>query len=495
MPTPVTKDAKFLKKAQDRLKYCLESWRDIREEHDIDVRFRAGDQWDDIELRARKDKHRPAIVLDELGQFVNQLINDVRMNKRAVKVMPMGAGANDKTASTRADWIRAIEYSSQAQAAYITAFEGAAGASYGFWKLETFYPSSKSFNLSVRICPIVNANTIVFDPDCTHYDCSDAEDCFEIDFMSHEAFKRRWPKAEIAEFSEEIKQLAPEWIKDKQVQVASWWKVEVDEIELHLVDIGDSQQPIVMRSTELPENIDKGRILKSRDYEDRRIVQHVINGVEILETNDPRKGKGWPGNWIPIIPVWGMEMFVDNGAGSKRVLHSLIRLARDPQRLKNYYASQEMEEAKMSPRSPYMGPKGMFSNQADQWETLNDDPKAFAEYEVPEGFPPGSVEPKRIPFVPNFQQYEMAKDSATRSIMAGMGIAPLPTAAQRNNEKSGVALSKIQGERAQGSFHFIDNFDRSLEFSGRQLDDLFDKIHDTARDIPQRTEAGKRSEE
>jgi Phage P22-like portal protein len=495
MPTPNTKDAKFLKKARDRFRYCLESWRDIREEHDIDMRFLAGDQWDDIELRVRKDKHRPAIVLDELTQFVNQLVNDVRMNKRAVKVMPMGAGANDKTASTRADWIRAIEYSSQAQAAYITAFESGAGSSYGFWKLETFYPSSKSMNMSVRICPIVNANTIVFDPDCQHYDCSDAEDCFEVDFIAHDAFKQRWPDAEIAEFDDEIKQIAPEWIKDKQVQIASWWRVKKEKIQLHLVDI-DDQEPVMMRSDELPENLDKGRILKSRDHEDRRIVQYVINGIEVLETNDPRdpkNPKGWPGNWIPIIPVWGKELFIDTGAGSKRILLSLIRLARDPQRLKNYYASQEMEEAKMTPRSPYMGPKGMFSNQWDQWADLNDTPKAAVEYETPDGYPPGSVKPERVPFVPNFQQYEMAKDAASRSIMTGMGISPLPTAAQRNNEKSGVALSKIQGERAQGSYHFIDNFDRSLEFSGRQLDDLFDKIHDTARDIPQRTESGQHS--
>ena len=98
MPNPI-KAAEFLQKARDRFKYCLEAWRDIREEHDLDVRFLAGNQWDATELRISKDKRRPAIVLDALTQFVNQLINDVRMNKRAVKVMPMGAGANDKTAS------------------------------------------------------------------------------------------------------------------------------------------------------------------------------------------------------------------------------------------------------------------------------------------------------------------------------------------------------------------------------------------------------------
>jgi hypothetical protein len=490
------KDGKFLDEARDRFKYCLESWRDIRDEHDLDMRFLAGDAWDPIELRARKDKHRPFIHLDEITQFVNQLINDVRQNKRAVKATPEGEGATQKSAENRADWIRGIEYKSNAQAAYITALEGAVGGSYGAWKLETYYDQG-SFNQSVRIVPIPNANTILWDPDCKMYDCSDAEDCFEIEFMSEARFKRRWKNSAIATFTDDILQVAPDWIKPKQVQVASWWKVKIEQIQLHLVDVnqpGEKKAPEVMRSDELPDKFDRGRILKTRDEEDRRVIQYIINGIEVLETNDPKdkqNPKGWPGKWIPIIGVFGKELFVDEGSGSRRKLFSLIRLARDPQRLLNYYASQEMEEAKLSPRTPYLGAKGQFDTNT-AWDEINDTPKAYAEYNpMVEGVPTPLGPPERMPFVPNFQQYEMVKESAKRSIMSGMGISPLPTAAQRNNEKSGVALDRIQGERAQGSFHFIDNFDRSLEFSGRQLDDLFDVLHDVARDVPLRDESGK----
>jgi hypothetical protein len=492
MPNTYNSDGKtFLEQARNRFKYCLESWADIREEHDIDLRFLAGDSWDETEKRKRKRKHIPAIHLDELTQFLNQLVNDVRQNKHAVSVLPNGDGATDASARLRADWIRGVEYRSQGQTAYITAFEGAAGGSYGFWKIETFYESEKSFNLSARIVPITNANTIIFDPDCKKYDCSDAEDCWEIDFISHDAFRRRYPKAEIRTFSDEVRNVAPDWIKPQQVQIASWWKVKTEEVVLYLVDV-DGGQPVVMREDELPENFNRKKILKSRDYEDRRVIQYIMNGVEVLETNDPRNGKGWPGQWIPIIPVWGKELFIDEGSGSKRMLFSLIRLARDPQRLLNYYASQELQEAKKSPLVPYMGPVGMFSNQPEQWDSINDEPRAWAEYSLPEGYPPGT-EPKRVPFVPNFQQYEIAKEAASRSIMKAMGISPLPEAAQRTNEKSGIALKRIQGEREQGSFHFIDNFDRSIVYCGRQLEDLYDRIIDTPRDIPLSAEDGTHS--
>ena len=64
-----------------------------------------------------------------------------------------------------------------------------------------------------------------------------------------------------------------------------------------------------------------------------------------------------------------------------------------------------------------------------------------------------------------------------------MGITALPTAAQRQNEKSGVALEKIQTQQAIGSFHFTDNFDRSLENCGRQIDELITKVMDTERQV------------
>jgi hypothetical protein len=310
--------------------------------------------------------------------------------------------------------------------------------------------------------------------------------------MSHDKFRREYGEnAEIKTFAEDIQAIAPDWIKPQQVQVASWWRVVKEQVTLHLVDTKNGA--VVMREHQLPKNFDRGSILKTREYCERRIVQYVLNGVEVLQTNDPKDAKrpcGWPGQWIPIIPVWGKELFIDEGSGSKRMLFSLIRLARDPQRLLNYYASQEMAESKLSPRTPYMGPTGMFSNNKEDWEDINETPKAYVEYAVPDGFQPGSIKPERVPFVPNFQQYEMAKEAASRSIMKAMGISPLPTAAQRMNEKSGVALKRIAGERAQGSFHFIDNFDRSIVYCGRQLDDIYDRIIDTARDIPARKEDG-----
>jgi hypothetical protein len=77
----------------------------------------------------------------------------------------------------------------------------------------------------------------------------------------------------------------------------------------------------------------------------------------------------------------------------------------------------------------------------------------------------------------------MAADSIRRAIQSAMGISPLPTAAQRNNEKSGVALDRIAQQQAQGSFQFIDNYYVFLAGMGRRINELITKIYDTKRDV------------
>src|SRR5215472_8298194 len=100
------------------------AWHDIREEGRTDMRHVAGDPWDPKDRRDRKSANRPCLTLDELGQYVNQLINDIRQNKRAAKLAPKTENASTQTANFRQDLIRQIEYESNAQSqAYIPMFE------------------------------------------------------------------------------------------------------------------------------------------------------------------------------------------------------------------------------------------------------------------------------------------------------------------------------------------------------------------------------------
>ncbi len=492
---PRTAEEKLLKRCRDRFDYALREWRDIRTEGQKDMRYLAGDPWDDKEKAARKSEGRPAMVFDELNQYINQLINETRMNSHSVKVIPRGSGQNDKQAEVRGDIIRNVEYDSVAKAAYLCGFENAASRSYGYWRITRKYVDEKSFEQELCIKRIPNADNVLFDPDYKEADASDIRYAYVIEQMPHDEFKRKYPQAEVVDFSAELMQLCPTWIKDRDVQVAEYWEVETKPQKLLLVE-GQDKKQITVTDKELKEmtkiaeenGVTLGfTVLKERKSEERTITQYITNGVEILETNE------WDGKWIPIIGCFGKEMYVDYGKGPERVLMSLIRLARDPFMFYCYLRTCEAEESAMTPKVPFLGVEGQFEGHEDEWASVGKSPIAYLQYKAQTNNTGANVlgAPERNPFQPNFQAYEIAAEAARRAIQAAMGITNLPTAAQRQNDKSGVALQKIQSQQQKGSYHFVDNFLMSLEHSGRVMNDLLDKTYDTTRDVGTRKADGQ----
>lgn len=500
MPDPKssvgTKDTALLKEIRDTFDYFCTRWSDIRTEAKRDMRFVSGDPWEPSEKRARQDGEgnwiRPCLVMDELSQYLNAVINNVRQNKRTGKVLPIGAGANDKTASNLEDIIRGIEYGSKAQDAYITGLENQINRSYGAWEVCTEYESDeddgpRSFNQVLCVKRIANPDTVYPDPDCKEADFSDMMKCFHVTSISHDSFKAKYPNAEIRDFdSEAIQQEAPKWIKLKEIQVGAYWKVKITTRTLVLVD-GGAEGPTTHYKDELPEGF-KGTILKERRCEQRQVMQYITNGVEVLEENKI------PGSYIRIVMVIGKELYVDDGTGSKRMLMSLIRLARDPQMLYNYMRTAEAEVTGMTPKTPYMGAVGQFSTETD-WENIHRIPTGYAEYNAKTDatgeqiLPP----PSRPAYEPAIQPLEIGAEAARRAIQAAMGITALPTAAQRQSEKSGVALERIQTQQQIGSYHFIDNYDRSLQHTWRIMNELVPIYYDTARDVPVRNKKEEHS--
>jgi hypothetical protein len=150
-----------------------------------------------------------------------------------------------------------------------------------------------------------------------------------------------------------------------------------------------------------------------------------------------------------------------------------------------YLRSQQMEEFGKTPITAAVGYEGQFEGHEDEWQKANHEPVAFLQVKAKLDATGQSVLPlpEPSPFSPNTQAYEMAADSIRRAIQSAMGISPLPTAAQRNNEKSGVALDRIAQQQAQGSFQFIDNYYVFLAGMGRRINELITKIYDTKRDV------------
>jgi hypothetical protein len=438
------KDDDLLREIREDYTYFRDYWRENHAEAKIDLRYVSGDPWDPADREKREDNNRPVLCPDELDQYLNQAINNLRQNKRAIKVNPKGSGANDKDAERRSAIIRGIEYKSNAQSAYTNAFESAINCGMGFFGVTTKV-ISKDNEVEPRIRLIENPLSVLPDPNAKEADFSDQKRCFVMDIMRQRDFAKKYKNATKRSFSAEDASVAPGWFQAENILIAEYWRID--------------------------------------DYDDDgmggEVTQYITNGLEILETNK------WAGSWIPIIPVTGKKVYVPSGSEMKRMFYSMIRKARGPQMMLAYIASQEAEEYGMAPRAPVMGYVGQFETDAGAWENLNSVPRAFIQADPVVDGASGSVLPlpARAPFSPNAQAYEIGFERWRRSVQSAMGITPLPTAAQRSNEKSGVALEKIQAQQAIGSYHFTDNFDRSLENAGRQLDELITKVMDTPRQV------------
>lgn len=473
-----TPEEKLLAEIRNRFDYAKEYWSEIYTAGDEDMKFVALDPWPAAEKRQREQAVRPCLVMDEINQNVNQLINSVRQNKRSVKIVPRGYGANDKTAELRADLIREIEYKSNAQSAYICGFENICNRSFGGWKIVRRYVNEKSFDQELRIVRIPNPKSSYPDPDCKEQDFSDAKYWFLLDLCPRKEYKERYPKATIVDFDSEQYKQATNWITQDTVQVAEYWKVIVTKRMLYHVKT--ERGPVAMFEDELPEGFDlkaakeSKQIIDERETQQHSVKQYITNGLEILETNDE------PGKYIPIIWGTGKELYIDDGSGPKRMLMSLVRGARDPQMMVNYAATAKAEAVGMTPKTPFIGVAGQFHN-PDNWQNVTTVPVAFLEYKaILDGLPPGTIlgPPQRQPYEPMIEPLEIVQESSRRSVQAGMGIAPLPTNAQKINDKSGVALQTIDDQEDRGTFHFVDNFEMMIEHSGRVLNDKIPWVYD-----------------
>jgi hypothetical protein len=453
-------DPELLKRIRDDYSYFQSYWKIIRDEAAIDMRFVSGDPWDDSSRMRREAAGLPCICPDEISQYLNQAINNLREQKRAVKLIPRGTGATDKDAKRRAAIIRGIEHEANALAADTVLFEGMINCGWGFERITTKYVSDDTDEVTPWVKPIRDGFSVYPDPNAQEMDFSDQDICIVASSIPERDFKRKYPWATKHDFTDADKRTAAQFFHDKEVVLLEYWAREYGK----------------------PKKV--GRRRKVRPC---RVVQYITNGVEILERNE------WPGSWIPIVVGIGKEYWTRKGELAERHFASLVRTARDSQAMLAFIASQEAIEFLSIPLTPWVVAKGQIPDAARKaWENCTSEPIAFLEYDpMPDGAGAPLPPPQKPIWAPNSQAYAMSREAWRRAVQSAMGIMPMPTSAQEQNQKSGVALGKIQTQEQVGSFHFTDNFERCLKNRGRQLNELITKCIDTQRHVSAMREDGK----
>lgn len=459
----MSKDDDLLADAKEAFTRCEEAESENRIAALDDLEFaKLSRQWPEAIRRQREIDGRPCLTINRQPAFIRQVVNEARQNRPSIKVHPVDSDADPETAEIYNGLIKNIEQTSKADVAYDTSVDFAVSMGWGYFRINTDFACDDSFDLDLRIERIANPFSVYGDPMSTASDSSDWNEAFVTEILSKPAFEKKYKGAEAVNWEEDgyHKLIGTPWMDGQSVVIAEWWRREKVPKTILAMSDGSVLAEDVYKVQKADLDKQGITVLGSRVAASHKVTQKVMTGAEVLERND------WAGKYIPIIPVYGDEVNVEG----KRHFRSLIRDAKDAQRMLNYWRTASTELTALAPRVPFIGPKGAFKSDAKKWASANSANHNHIEYD-------GTVAPARQPLdsgraIGAIQEALNAQDD----MKAILGLYD-PSLGLADSQQSGKAILAQQSRAHTSNFHFLDNLSRAIEHGGRILVDLIPTVY------------------
>ncbi len=463
-------DADRHTRALARFHASADCFNDQRERELADLRFVDFDeQWPEDIRAARAGQKasgglppvpsRPCLTINQLRAPVQQITNTQRNAKLALQFSPKGDGAQQDVAEAYEDIVRAIQADSRAHLARNWAFDRAAKAGLGWYRINTKYvhddpdaDGPDADDQEIVYQRILNQASVYPDINAQEPDWSDGRYLFLTQDISLADYKAQFPDSQLAEADSDvlsgIGDDRPAWVftaegQDGQtVRIAEYWEV-----------------------VEKEHKTERGRVFKVRT-----VFWSKINAVEILE--GPQE---WNGQHIPIVPVIGEESNVN---GERRWI-GIVRPGRDAQMSYNVMRSGQVESVGLAPKAPFILDPEQIEGYEGYWAQANtrNFPYLPAKTVLRNGQP--VPPPQRNTVEPAIQAITMAAHEAKDDIHATTGIPPVALGQLDPHERSGKAIKALQGQAEVGTSGFLDNLaSMSMIYEGKVIRDLIPRIYD-----------------
>lgn len=468
-----TDEQKLLTRIRKRMDLCIQAEADNRKQALEDLKFKSGDQWPADVAAQRNFDRRPCITVNRLPTFVHQITNDQRQNRPAIDVSPVGDKGDVEVAKMYRGLIRAIERESTADISYDTAFDGAVSNGFGYWRIVTEYESPDTFDQVIRVQRIRNPFTVYLDPNSQEPDGADAKYGFVTEMIPKGEFEELYPEANPIPFSQGgVGESFKNWINQDTIRIAEYFEIVYKKRWLLALSNGHEGWEDEL-DDETCRQIAAGKItvLRERESDSPSIKWYKVTAIDVLEEQD------WLGKWIPIVKVIGDEIDIEG----KVKLSGVIRNAKGPQQLYNYWRTSEAELVALAPKAPWIMEEGQVEGHESSWKTANVKSNPYLLYRAVNVNGKPTPPPQRQGFAQIPAGVVGAAQAAAQDMMATTGIRFDATVAERVTDESGRAMRELKRNSDIGSFHYIDNLARSLKHSGRIMIDLIPKIYDTKR--------------
>ena len=463
-PSTSERLAKIHSEALREFSRTQESQRDERKQCVEDRRFATipGAQWEGPLHDAFENK--PKFEVNKIALSLMRIINEYRNNRISVNFVSKDGTDNLQLADTCDSLYRADEQDSCAEEAYDNSFDEGTTGGFGAWRLRAAYEDEEDEEderQRIRFEPIYDADTSVyFDIDAKRQDKADARHCWVVYSQDRQAYVDEWGD-DPASWPKDIDNTWFDWCTPDVVYLAEYYRVEeVREMVVTFQDIGGKEfklrDPDEEEIAEIEAN--GGIELRRKPVKSRRVRKYLMSGGRVLEDQGYIAGK-----CIPIIPYYGQRWFIANVERCK----GHVRLAKDPQRLKNMQLSKLAEISSLSSiRKPIFAPEQVAGHQV-MWaeDNIKNYPYLLVnQIEGPDGNPiiGGPVAYTEAPDIP---QPMAALLQLTEQDMADI------LGRQQEGDKmlsnvSGDAVEMIQQRLDMMAFIYMSNFAKAMRRSG-----------------------------
>lgn len=372
-----------------------------------DMTFAWVTQWSEANLGESSLQYRGEFNV--LRKAYRQIVADLRSNPVQVNFVPKSESREDG-----ADILDGLyltdDRANTAIESYDNAVSEAVVCGVGAWELYTDYASNRAGIDHQIICrrPIYEANNNCFwDPNAKRLDKSDAryvsilqayspdgyddlcdELCDEASDDGKKESRREKKKREKLEARRPSSFASPEqsyvfpWMGSGNdlIYVASFYHRR--KIKDKVITFADPMgQPLVLRESDLSEVMDElvadgYEITSEREIQRWEVRKYIASGEKILNgkvgKDGEREGEVIAGENIPVVPTYGERAFVEG----EEHYEGITRLAKDPQRLRNFQLSYLADIVSRSPR-----PKPIFSpEQVQGYEFMYEENGADSNY-------------------------------------------------------------------------------------------------------------------
>jgi len=435
-----------------------------------DLKFAAGDQWPVETQNSRNLESRPCLTINKLDAYIRQVTNSQRQQRPRIKVHPTNTQADAKVAEILEGMTRHIEINSNADTAYDTAFDYAVRMGWGYWRVVTKFTREDSFDQEIYIDQIDNPFAVYFDPDSKLPDGSDAERCLITTMIPKAVFKTQYPDADDGG---QFRATATgdswaEWVSREDIRIAEFFYTERVKAKLVMLSDGTSTFKDELPSPE--EMAVAGiTIVEERESYKKIIKWCKLTAMQVLEE------RTWPGRYIPVVPVYGVQYIVDD----KRKKYGLVRYAKDPQMMYNFWRTSMTESVALAPKAKWLLAEGQDEGHENEWSQANIKSNPVLRYKQTDIDGRIAPAPTRLQPEPPPAGIMTAAAAISDDLQAVLGIfdpSQMPT-----GNMSGKALNGQQQQVDLSNYHFYDNLTRSMRQTGKILLDLIPKIYNSER--------------